>query len=393
VTGAPRGSRQACASDGTTCGGVCDGVTADRCTYKGAGTSCRPGKCANGLADLEAFCQGNGSCAPLQQQSCDPGNCDVATSRCQGDCTTNADCTTDQYCSAGICAGKLADGSTCGADAQCTHANCVDGLCCDGACDGPCEACDQVGSLGKCTAVVGAPRNGRAACLGSGACGGFCDGTSGAGCSLPGRSQTCGSAFCANAVASKAPTCNGSATCILPAPAGCDPYQCDPDHPTCLTGCQVDDDCAPGLVCISGGCTQPIPGMDAGPGPDASTGGATAAGGAESVDSGTGSGGRSTGSGGATGGTGGKATGGRMNGTGGSGGESTSVDGGVTPPDGGSEHAGSGDKGGCGCVLAGDPSHDAQGAATVLVGLGLFLARRRRSLSNARASAERTPRC
>ena len=57
----------------------------------------------------------------------------------------------------------------------------------------------------------------------------------------------------------------------------CDPYQCDPDGKGCLTSCQVDEDCAPGLVCNNGGCVQPTPprtdgGVDAGK-PDASVSG------------------------------------------------------------------------------------------------------------------------
>src|SRR5204863_4690056 len=86
ILGAPRGSRQGCASDGTICGGGCDGIAADRCTYKGLGTACRPGACKSGLTDVAAFCQGNGSCAPHQQQSCDPVGCDTAGAQCAGPC-------------------------------------------------------------------------------------------------------------------------------------------------------------------------------------------------------------------------------------------------------------------------------------------------------------------
>jgi hypothetical protein len=385
VTGAPRGSRQACASDGTSCGGTCDGVASDRCTYEGAGTSCRPGRCTADLADLAAFCQGNGSCAPLQQQSCDPVGCDAGGTRCAGPCQANADCTADQYCSAGLCVAKLADGGTCGASSQCTNGNCVDGLCCNGACTGPCEACDQVGHIGQCTPVAGAPRSGRPACIGSGACGGFCDGTAGDRCAVPGLDITCGIAVCASGSVTEAAACNGNAICVVPAPQGCDPYECDPDGASCLTSCDVDEDCAPGLVCQNNACVQPTPDagvIDAGIGGAGS--GGRGAGGRGDVDAGagrTGAGGRAGNAGNAgRGGTSAGGAGGAGNAN--SGGAGASADGGIVPTadagDAGPSGGGHGNNsGGCGCRVTGE-SNDAEGAVALLAVLGLVVARRRR---------------
>ncbi len=45
-------------------------------------------------------------------------------------------------------------GETCEADSDCTSGNCVDGYCCDTACDGICEACDISGSEGTCTNIA-----------------------------------------------------------------------------------------------------------------------------------------------------------------------------------------------------------------------------------------------
>jgi len=49
---------------------------------------------------------------------------------------------------------KKSDGETCTADSDCSSGNCVDGYCCDTACDGTCEACDISGSEGTCTYIA-----------------------------------------------------------------------------------------------------------------------------------------------------------------------------------------------------------------------------------------------
>jgi MYXO-CTERM domain-containing protein len=374
VVGAPVGSRQACASDGTVCAGSCDGAVGDRCAYKGAGTACRPGTCKNGLAELAAFCQGNGACAPRQQQSCDPLTCDTAAVQCAGPCKANTDCKTTEFCAAGMCVGKQTNGATCGSPSHCVSGHCVDGRCCDTACDGQCASCDQVGHLGTCMAIAGAPRDGRPSCQGGGACGGFCEGTNAATCALPGATEVCGEGFCANGVATKAPTCNGAATCVIPPVASCDPYQCDDDKVSCRTGCRDDNDCTTGLVCdpVQGGCVQPVQDGGSIGHPDASAGGN---GGTES-DGGEGGGGAA-----GTAGTTGQGTGGRT----GSGGATTSVDGGVTAgrDAGANQGADAGkadgkDDGSCGCRVPGSRDTGSRGALALLA-LGLVAARRRRA--------------
>jgi hypothetical protein len=376
VAGAPPGSRQACASDGTICGGVCDGVVGDRCTYKGAATSCRPGACANGLADLPAFCQGNGSCAPRQQQSCDPFACDTARVACAGNCKTNANCAANQFCAAGVCVARQAVGATCGAPEHCASNHCVDGLCCDQACDGQCEACDQVDHLGTCITISGAPRDGRPGCVGFGECGGFCDGARGAGCVLPGRDVICGEGFCSGGAAATEPKCNGAATCVVPPVRSCDPFQCDEQGASCSTACERDTDCSPGLVCDArGGCVQPSSDGGVGPDRDASVGGGGG------VDGGTGVGGSDGGRGGATGGSGGASSGGKLANTGGSAGN-TELDGGMTTHSDAGPHQNSKDEGSCACGVPGSRGRGASGTSVFGV-LMLLAARRRRERANA----------
>lgn len=70
-------------------------------------------------------------------------------------------------------------GDPCGPDDVCDTGNCVDGYCCDSPCTGQCQACDISTVLGTCTTVSdGTPHGMRAACNGTGTCGGLCDGAS-----------------------------------------------------------------------------------------------------------------------------------------------------------------------------------------------------------------------
>lgn len=50
-----------------------------------------------------------------------------------------------------MCIADLPLGSVCGRNEICLGDQCVDGVCCDGLCDGTCESCAVVGSLGACS--------------------------------------------------------------------------------------------------------------------------------------------------------------------------------------------------------------------------------------------------
>src|SRR5262249_32955158 len=56
-------------------------------------------------------------------------------------------------------------GGSCSVAGECISNFCVDGVCCDRACDAQCEAC---GSNGVCGTISGAPRGSRPACTGAG---------------------------------------------------------------------------------------------------------------------------------------------------------------------------------------------------------------------------------
>jgi len=262
---APVGGRPACATDGTACGGACDGTTADRCAYPT--DNCRTGSCDSGVAVLEASCDGAGSCPEVQEQDCGVFSCTGTGDVCNGDCASDPSaCTAGNYCSAGVCVPELDDGATCSALTQCASGFCVDGVCCESACSGQCEACGEPGRLGECSFVSGLSRGGRPACPGTGPCASSCDGGSDT-CAFPDASLECGPESCAAGAEREAATCNGAGSCERATPTACASLACDGDR--CAAGCSQDSDCLGQQLCNSGTCEDPPE-----PTPDPGDGGA-----------------------------------------------------------------------------------------------------------------------
>ena len=75
-------------------------------------------------------------------------------------CTQSSQCDVAQYCDstdAKACVDDKANGAACGDDAECPGGTCVDGVCCDKACEGACEACSEAkGATTNGTCEVGA---------------------------------------------------------------------------------------------------------------------------------------------------------------------------------------------------------------------------------------------
>jgi uncharacterized protein (TIGR03382 family) len=67
-------------------------------------------------------------------------------------CSTKVDEFGDWIADFMVADGAL--GEACSADRECLWGFCADGMCCDYACDAPCEACDLPGSVGHCTRVT-----------------------------------------------------------------------------------------------------------------------------------------------------------------------------------------------------------------------------------------------
>ncbi len=215
---------QTCIATPGTCTAVTNGPDADTCTgittcnasgacQKKNGQSCadasecESGFCASGYCCASACagacdeCSSNpGVCTLVPaggagSPSCAPYACSGADNACPTTCAADTDCASGDYCNAsGACAGQRAQGSPCVAGAECLSGFCVDGVCCDAACTGECEAC------------TGALKGGGA----DGTCGAVSDGTD---------------------------------------PDGdCAPFVCSGG--SCLSTCATDVDCAAGLACF-----------------------------------------------------------------------------------------------------------------------------------------------
>ncbi len=100
VTGAPRGNKPACGSDGSVCGGVCDGTERAACTYPSAAVECGAPSCSEGVATVSATCDGAGSCF-VQTQQCELYTC--GENACRTGCTADAECSADGVCLDGEC--------------------------------------------------------------------------------------------------------------------------------------------------------------------------------------------------------------------------------------------------------------------------------------------------
>ncbi|HEY3353623.1 MAG TPA: dickkopf-related protein, partial [Polyangia bacterium] len=252
VTGAPAGARTSCLTDGTACGGACDGSNRTACTYPAAATVCRAGSCTSGTATSQAVCAGTGSCPALATTTCSPYAC--GPTGCRTTCAADGDCVAGFFCDATAhCAAKYGAGHDCGGQNQCAAGlTCVDGVCCTTACGEQCRACNLPGSVGTCAAVTGAPVGGRAACQSDGTvCAGACDGASPS-CAYAGAATACRNASCSGGVATAAAGCNGGGACPVASTSACGAFACGAT--ACRAACSNDSHCAAGNYCSGGNC-------------------------------------------------------------------------------------------------------------------------------------------
>ncbi|MBL8720808.1 MAG: hypothetical protein JNL79_32775 [Myxococcales bacterium] len=245
---------QSCGSSGQCLSGSCvDGV----CCDSGCGASCMACNVTGKVGTCSAIPVGE---APRgSRASCAPYFC-AAGGACATVCAVDTDCTTGNYCDGTTkkCLPKKANGTACGRVGECTSAQCTDGVCCNLACGGQCEACDLAASKGTCSPVAGAPRGARTACgTGTGkTCElQLCDGVDRTACHFPPVSTTCSSNACAAGIETHASTCDAAGAC-KDVPKDCGVYKCGAT--ACKTSCTVKADCIAGYSCVGGACTPSI---------------------------------------------------------------------------------------------------------------------------------------
>jgi hypothetical protein len=243
--------------------------------------------CGAALSCVDGVCCQSTSCATCER-------CDLAGSVGKCSKVTSAEdtdtCTGTKACDAtGACRKKA--GQVCAIGTDCLSGNCADGICCNNACPGVCESCNQASSLGTCTPLAkGAPGKGcgyftctgttsscatscaadadcapNAYCNSSGACVVLL--TKGLACT---RGRQCATGACVDGVCcdsgcsgtcdvcSKALGATVDGTCtILPktaSPVECGAGRCSGTSAACATTCTVDGDCSATGFCTGGSC-------------------------------------------------------------------------------------------------------------------------------------------
>jgi hypothetical protein len=153
-------------------------------------------------------------------------------------------------------------GEACLEGADCHSGYCVEGVCCDSACENGCQSCLAVnkasGPDGECGDVTG-DSDPRDACDDEGAasCGenGLCDGA--AACAIYAADVECAAASCASD-SSLAPAafCDGAGSCVAADEVACaEGKRCE--NAACVAvsaECSQDKDCPRGSVCSAGVC-------------------------------------------------------------------------------------------------------------------------------------------
>ncbi len=290
-----------------SCRSKCDGTTRASCgALPGVSTACAGTSCTDGKLTGTSYCDGLGACATPAPSTCTPYKCG-STSACGLSCSTTADCGAGYACNANKCEttgalGTFCDeptqcksnkcvaavspgktvccsvdscpagtfcgeagtagagtcvargGSACTDPNQCANGFCIDGVCCDAACGGQCQACDVPSALGKCVAVSGAPHGSRATCsngAGDVCKAQSCDGVDGTKCAAftNGPAVECSRA-CADEATVAIGKCDGAGVCGSGKAASCAGFKCDAGG--CRTSCTGNDQCSSGYYCNGG---------------------------------------------------------------------------------------------------------------------------------------------
>jgi hypothetical protein len=250
----PRGM---CPDDGAfKCGrtGACNGNGG--CARYPGGTVCQDPTCASGvLLQSPSRCDGLGSCIPGGQLTCAPFACSEGA--CNPICTTGADCAPGQVCdSATRSCGQKGTGQPCGAAGECASGFCVDGVCCNNACQGACRSCATGATPGTCANVSSGAADPRGSCKdqGKAACNtdGTCDGNGG--CRHYPVGTVCGAGGCnvTTSIRTLPRSCDGSGTCAAGTTVSCGAYKCNGD--VCFNACGSDEHCVAPATCIGGAC-------------------------------------------------------------------------------------------------------------------------------------------
>jgi hypothetical protein len=239
------------------------------CQKYGKDTRCSPESCSasgGGVYTAPKFCDGQGKCpTEVVTMPCMGAPCEG--NRCQMGCGPGKPCVPGNFCKDGSCAAQKAGGESCSTADECSSGFCTDGVCCDKACKGACEACSKGKNDkedGRCLPVKsGADPDDECSETDKTKCGndGFCDGKGA--CRKYDSSTSCKAPSCGAGFSLGEGKCDGKGTCRDGAKTSCQGgLRCVGDR--CLTTCTSESSCQKsGEVCASNGSSCVAP---AGPG-------------------------------------------------------------------------------------------------------------------------------
>jgi hypothetical protein len=160
--------------------------------------------------------------------------------------------------------GLKPNGAACAGPSECLQGNCVDNVCCDGACAGRCLSC-LAANTGKANGTCSPVTSGKdpdddcsVDAPSSCARDGWCDGTGA--CRLYDASTVCQAESCVDngttgAVHQPARKCTGTGTCSAGSPSSCGRFLCG-SATRCATTCQSSSDCTSTAYCAAQTCQQ-----------------------------------------------------------------------------------------------------------------------------------------
>jgi hypothetical protein len=233
---------------GIDCGGPCPAcVVGNACASP---ADCQGGPCVDGVCCSEPC---DGLCKACSAAKKGVGPDGICGNMAMGSDPDN-ECAGALLCAVGQC--QVANGQSCALAVECQSGFCADGVCCNAACAGLCQACSAVkkgaGADGSCGSIAsgGDPDDecaGATACNGGGACALVVNGNP---CAV---AAECQSGFCVDGVCCSS-ACNAECQACTAAKKGngsngsCGPI---------ATATDPDNECPNALVCAPGGCKLP----------------------------------------------------------------------------------------------------------------------------------------
>ena len=173
---------------------------------------------------------------------CDPATRDCVRSSADGGAAGPADGGTNRPL-----------GAACERGAACQSGFCVDGVCCDGKCEGRCRSCAVRGNEGTCKLVPDG-RDPRKVCGGGdGRCVAVCDGKGA--CRDARQGDTCDVSACRDGVLTEF-LCDKNGGCG-PATSGCGGYVCASET-ACGARCSGDGGCESAFFCDGARCKEDL---------------------------------------------------------------------------------------------------------------------------------------